>query len=75
MPLGKVTGKNPREVAGELVERLDVSELCDPPEIAGPGFINLRIRDDWLVAETSRMLSDPRLGHHAVASPRHVGIE
>ena len=75
MPLGKVTGKNPREVAGELVERLDVSELCDPPEIAGPGFINLRVRDDWLVAETSRMLSDPRLGHHAVETPRHVVID
>ncbi|GIT30041.1 MAG: hypothetical protein Ct9H300mP1_20870 [Planctomycetaceae bacterium] len=49
--------------------------LCDPPEIAGPGFINLRVRDDWLVAETSRMLSDPRLGHHAVETPRHVVID
>ena len=32
----------------ELVERLDVADLCEPPEIAGPGFINLRLRDDWL---------------------------
>jgi len=75
MPLGKATGQNPREVALALVDALDVDRLCDPPEIAGPGFINLRIRDDWLVAETSRMLSDSRLGHHAVETPRHVVID
>ena len=44
MPLGKRLGKPPRDVAKELVERLDVGELCEPPEIAGPGFINLRLR-------------------------------
>ena len=75
MPLGKATGQNPRDVAAALVEALEVDELCEPPEVAGPGFINLRIRDDWLASETSRMLEDPRLGHHAVESSRHVVID
>ncbi|MEE3284204.1 MAG: arginine--tRNA ligase [Planctomycetota bacterium] len=75
MPLAKATGRNPRDVAAALVEALEVDDLCDPPEVAGPGFINLRIRDDWLASETSRMLSDPRLGHHAVESSRHVVID
>ena len=49
MPLGKRLGRPPREVAARVVARLDVADLCQPPEIAGPGFINLRLRDDWLV--------------------------
>ena len=48
MPLGKQLGRPPRDVAAEIVARLDVADLCEPPEIAGPGFINLRLRDDWL---------------------------
>ena len=40
MPLGKRLGRPPREVAAEIVGRLDVADLCQPPEIAGPGFIN-----------------------------------
>ena len=75
MPLGKHSGRNPREIATLLVEALDVDPICDAPEIAGPGFINLRIRDDWLARETGVMLSDPRLGHRVADSPRHVVID
>src|SRR5271169_5714206 len=49
MPLGKRLGRPPREVAAQVVARLDVADLCGPPEIAGPGFINLRLRDEELV--------------------------
>ena len=48
MPLGKRLGKPPREIAAQLVAGLDVAEFCEPPEIAGPGFINVRLKDDWL---------------------------
>src|ERR1700712_5748686 len=48
MPLAKSMKKNPREVAGALVEALQrqpaVKALVDALEIAGPGFINLRLR-------------------------------
>ncbi len=43
MALGKQLNKPPREVAAEIVSRLDVADLCEPPEVAGPGFINLRV--------------------------------
>ena len=47
MPLGKKQGRNPREVAVELVAALaspesGVTDVIEEPEIAGPGFINLR---------------------------------
>ncbi len=41
-----------------------------PPEIAGPGFINLRLRDDWIIAQVIRAAADERLGIEPVASQR-----
>ena len=48
MSLAKVLGKKPRDVAQEIVARLDLGDLLQPPEIAGPGFINLRLQADWM---------------------------
>ena len=49
MPLGKQLGKPPREIAEQIIQQLDVADFCLEPEIAGPGFINLRLQDSWLV--------------------------
>lgn len=70
MALGKRLGRPPREVAQEVAARLNVSDLCQPPEVAGPGFINLRVRDDVLAARITAAAHDPRLGIAPVAAPR-----
>ena len=75
MPLGKRLGRPPREVAAEVVGRLDVADLCQPPEIAGPGFINLRIKDEWLAERLSAAVADPRLGVAAGRRPRTFVID
>jgi arginyl-tRNA synthetase len=75
MPLGKRLGRPPREVAAEIVGRLDVADLCQTPEIAGPGFINLRLRSDWLVKELSVALMDERLGVPAAGKPRTFVVD
>jgi arginyl-tRNA synthetase len=75
LPLAKRLGRPPREVAAELAGRLDVSDVCEPPEVSGPGFINFRLRDDWIAAQASRMLTDPRLGLEPVAQPQIVVVE
>jgi arginyl-tRNA synthetase len=70
MPLKKQLGKAPREIAAEILTRVDLSDLCEEPEIAGPGFINLRLRDDWITAHARLALSDDRLGIAPVEQPR-----
>ena len=75
MPLAKQLGKPPREIAGEIVERLDVSDLCEAPEIAGPGFINLKLRDDWLTARLNGIVGDERLGVGSAAEPKTIVID
>ena len=42
MPLGKQVGQSPRDVAAQIVAATKPDDLCQPPEVAGPGFINLR---------------------------------
>ena len=76
MPLGKRLRRPPRDVAAEIVERLDVADLCEPPEIAGPGFINLRLRDDWLRAQLAAASRDSeRLGVEPVDEPRTIVLD
>jgi arginyl-tRNA synthetase len=75
MSLGKRLGKPPREVAQQIVDQLQVADLCDPPQLAGPGFINLRLRDDWLSQYLQSLLADERLGVPPVSGPRTVVID
>lgn len=75
MSLGKRLRRPPREVAAEVVGRLDVADLCLPPEIAGPGFINLRVKDDWLINRLAAAMTDPRLGIAPVAQPRTFVVD
>uniref|UniRef100_A0A7C4LMR2 Arginine--tRNA ligase n=1 Tax=Schlesneria paludicola TaxID=360056 RepID=A0A7C4LMR2_9PLAN len=75
MPLAKTLKRSPREVAQDIVSRLEIADLCEPPEIAGPGFINLRLRDDRLAQETTRLVLDERLGVPLVSQPRTIILD
>ncbi|MEN1679740.1 MAG: arginine--tRNA ligase [Planctomycetota bacterium] len=76
MPLGKRLGKPPREVAAELLEKLDVADLCESPEIAGPGFINLTLKDGWLVEQVHQAARDVgRLGVAKAGPPRSYVVD
>ena len=68
MALAKKTRCNPRQLAQQVAERLDLSDMCSEPQVAGPGFINLRLKPDWLAARLSEAVTDThRLGVDAAA--------
>jgi len=62
MALAKSLKKNPREVAQGVARVVDLDPLAGAPEVAGPGFLNVRLRDDWIAATLRGLLNDPRLG-------------
>ncbi len=77
MPLAKrMEGDhNPREVAQKICDAVDVSGLCELPEVAGPGFINLKLRDEWLQSQLADQLDDDRCGVAAVSEPKHFIVD
>ena len=75
MPLSKQLSKPPREIAASIVAALDVSDLCQEPEVAGPGFINLRLREEWIARRANSIAGDDRLGVAPVQQPKHVVVD
>jgi arginyl-tRNA synthetase len=75
LSLSKRLGKPPRAIAEAIVQNLDVSGICQPPTIAGPGFINLTVEPAYLEAQLREIQSDPRLGVEKVKSPQKVVID
>jgi arginyl-tRNA synthetase len=75
MPLAKQLKQSPREIAARIVAQLRLDDMCEPPEVAGPGFINLRLKNDWLAAQLSCAVTDPRLGLPPASSPRTFVID
>ena len=73
--LGKQRGENPRELAERIVGQLKVGDLCEPPMIAGPGFINFTLRPGTVAEKTASILGDKRLGVVETESPRRIVID
>jgi arginyl-tRNA synthetase len=88
MSLAKALGKKPRDLAQEIADKIDLGDQLEKPEVAGPGFINLRLRSTWMAQQIQAIASDERLGvapaarpqtfivdfsHPNVAKPLHVG--
>ena len=86
--LAKQRGENPRRLAQQIIEQLDVSPWSEPPVVAGAGFINFTLKPEAVAQRVGQLLSDDRLGvplvetlHRIVvdfgspnvAKPMHVG--
>jgi arginyl-tRNA synthetase len=71
----RLGGRNPREVANDIVTALQADDLIEGPDIAGPGFINLTLRSQWLQEHAAGLLSDDRLGVPATDEPRRIAID
>jgi arginyl-tRNA synthetase len=73
--LGKRRGENPRALAEKIVAQLDVSDVSEPPAVAGAGFINFTLRHAAVEKQTLDVLRDDRLGVAETESPRRIVID
>ncbi len=71
----KRVGKNPREIATAVAERLKSDPRLAAVEIAGPGFINLKVADAALADRANAVAADPRAGAETLADPRKVIVD
>lgn len=73
--LAKSLKRNPRELAQEIVGKLDVSESCERPEIAGAGFINFRLKPAWIMKQMEESVRDERVGVGSDPSPKTIVVD
>ncbi|QDV30068.1 Arginine--tRNA ligase [Planctopirus ephydatiae] len=88
MPMQKSIGKPAREIAEQIVQGLKIDDICEPATVAGPGFINLKLKESWLEQAATECAHDVQLGLEPaspsrryivdfsspnVAKPMHVG--
>ena len=76
MALAKKVKANPRKLAEDVVNNLDVTDICLPPEIAGPGFINLRLKTDFLAERLLKINADTaNLAIEKTTQPKTVVVD
>jgi arginyl-tRNA synthetase len=73
--LGKQRGENPRALGEKIVAHLDVDDFCEPPVVAGAGFINFTLRQAAVEKQTLAVLRDERLGVAETESPQRIVID
>jgi arginyl-tRNA synthetase len=75
MGLSKKLGQQPRAIAQSIVDNLDVSEICEVPQIAGPGFINFTVKPSYLTSQLQAMQLDSRLGIPVAEKSQRVVVD
>jgi len=76
MALAKKLKTNPRKLAEDVVNSLELNDICLPLEIAGPGFINLRLKNDFLAERLLKINEDPaNLAIEKTTQPKTVVLD
>ncbi len=75
MGAAKALKKNPREIAASLVEHCQSADFIEPPEIAGPGFVNFTFKPECLEQALIDLAIDPALGITPAASPQTIVVD
>ncbi|KJU81422.1 arginyl-tRNA synthetase [Candidatus Magnetobacterium bavaricum] len=71
----KIHKKNPRDIAQMIIEALEKKEIFSSLSVAGAGFININLSDDFLTTYIRQMSADERLCCPVVSRPEHVIID
>ncbi len=76
LALAKQLKANPRQLAEKIIAALQIDDICQKPEIAGAGFINLRLNPDFVAKNLHEIVSDKdRLGIERINKPQTVVVD
>ncbi len=75
MAAAKAARCNPRELASQVLEQLELDDIADKLEIAGPGFINIHLASSALASAATSMAADPHLGVPKTTEPQSVVVD
>lgn len=76
MALAKRNGVKPRQLAEQIVPLLDADDRIESADIAGPGFINLRLSPSvWLSAYAAAVSAGPAFGRSDIGAGKSVNVE
>lgn len=75
MGAAKKLKTNPRELATKVVDALDLSGIAEKVELAGPGFINIHLDQQWLASQLNQVSNDKNLGVSQSATPQNVVVD
>src|SRR5437773_5266931 len=73
--LGKQRGEKPQVLAEQIVAQFNAGDVCEPPVIAGAGFINFVLRPGAVAEKTIEVLRDERLGVAKAKSTQRIVID
>ncbi len=75
LALAKQLKTNPRQLAEKIVANLQIDDICEKPEIAGAGFINLRLKPQFVAENLLKINSDKKLGIEKAKKPQTVVVD
>ncbi|MEX1045504.1 MAG: arginine--tRNA ligase [Chthoniobacterales bacterium] len=75
MVLAKQAQANPRELAAKIADYFEAGDVCEKPEIAGPGFLNFRLKPSWIAQKLRDLAGDARCGVPETEHPQRIIID
>jgi arginyl-tRNA synthetase len=75
MPLQKVVGKPPMEIAKTILNEVKIDDLCSEVSIAGAGYVNLRLSNAYLAKQLDMAFESEKLGVEGATKPKTYVID
>ena len=75
MGLAKKLGAKPRDLAQQILDNVQLDDIAETPEIAGPGFLNITLKTEWVASQAAGLHGDERLGVTTPEKPETIVID
>lgn len=75
LALAKSEHKNPREIAAAIAAELQKEDFCESVSVDGPGFINIKLKNEFIATNLDKIAADERLGCGKIANPHKVVLD